>query len=93
MDEQRKYQTLCPLCGWGVNVDEDGLCAMCGACAFGDGVDAAAKEIAALREEVAKLQEILRDMCQQCRCTHHHVRVILPRAVAALEGKDDPDRP
>lgn len=31
--------TLCPQCGIGVSVDEDGLCSTCGCTAMGDAVD------------------------------------------------------
>lgn len=33
--------TWCPECGYGVKVDEDGCCVMCGSQAFGRGVDQA----------------------------------------------------
>lgn len=31
--------TFCPECGFGVSVDEEGLCGMCGATAVGSAVD------------------------------------------------------
>ena len=49
--------TLCPQCGWGVKVDEDGCCAMCGATAIGEGVDAAWKA----RELAEQFWDILRE--------------------------------
>jgi hypothetical protein len=49
MDAKREYQTLCPECGWGVPVDEDGCCTSCGAPAHGDGVDTVAAQLATLR--------------------------------------------
>jgi hypothetical protein len=36
-----KAKTWCPECGYGVRVDEDGLCVSCGSTAIGRGVDQA----------------------------------------------------
>ena len=44
--------SLCPSCGFGVGVDEDGGCTSCGATAVGEGVDEAVR----LRSRVAELK-------------------------------------
>lgn len=44
-------ETLCPECGIGVSVDEDGCCVHCGATATGRGVRDALAEIQRLRAE------------------------------------------
>jgi hypothetical protein len=42
MDFAKKaVRTWCPECGYGVKIDEDGLCVMCGSQAIGKGVDQA----------------------------------------------------
>jgi hypothetical protein len=38
---QKEPLTWCPECGYGVKIDEDGLCVMCGSQAIGKGVDQA----------------------------------------------------
>ena len=40
----------CPQCGPGVNIDEDGCCAQCGADAVGPGAEQASAALAALSE-------------------------------------------
>lgn len=49
-------ETLCPECGIGVSVDEDGCCVHCGATATGRGVRGALAEIQRLRAELAEVK-------------------------------------
>jgi hypothetical protein len=43
-------RTWCPECGYGVKIDEDGLCVMCGSQAIGKGVDQALRYRRAIME-------------------------------------------
>jgi len=87
MDEQRKRKTLCPICGvgWGVPVDEDGCCTTCGACAFGDGVDTVAREIAALREELRIARLSLTDHEEAIEALNDEANVQTSKIVALRE--------
>jgi hypothetical protein len=50
--------TLCVECGFGVRVDEDGCCTMCGATAMGKYGDIAAEAVAILQEALTKTKEL-----------------------------------
>lgn len=74
-------RTLCPQCGWNVAVDEDGCCATCGSNATGPGVDAAATEIARLKDEINQWIEAAYDT----EAKHEEERKRLREAVAARD--------
>jgi len=44
-------RTFCPCCGWDVKIDEDALCATCGATAHGEAVEALVAEMARIKGE------------------------------------------
>lgn len=51
----------CPQCGPNVKVDEDGLCAACGATAMGEGTDKALTAIDELKTLKRKARKLLKD--------------------------------
>ena len=63
--------SLCPECGPGVSVDEDGGCCMCGITSVGSGVEAVRAQLATMREQrdAALIDGPHGDpvMCQRCK--------------------------
>ena len=93
--------TLCPVCGLGVLVDDDGCCAECGATAHGPGADEAIgwatwalAEIERLGRGVAKLQSTS-DQLGRHRGHQRKGCYVCDEARAALDydGKEDHNAP
>lgn len=69
MSDENWSGSWCPQCGPDVSIDEDGCCAICGADATGEGAeralalreqrDAALRDLAAVRAELAEARTIL----------------------------------
>lgn len=75
--EPQPPATLCPECGIGVRVDEESLCASCGAQCVGPGADRALGMIESMSREIHELRITIADMQRDPRPE--------PQPVAALE--------
>ena len=61
MSEYDDIVTFCPECGVNIPIDEDGLCATCGATATGKGVEGIAIHVVNLRAEIERQHDDLRE--------------------------------
>jgi len=55
--------TFCPECGFGIDIDEDGLCLHCGATAVGSAVDEMYAQINIYTKEINQLKNEIEKQC------------------------------